>query len=108
MKLAEIRMQFDARDRNGDGMISEPDDGLPVQQPSREALTTVLGPAQPSAWSPTTCDAEQALPQLSTPPEPDSEAFEDMVIQAQQGEYLVWDFNRDGIITFEEYLAHRS
>ncbi|WP_339743862.1 hypothetical protein [uncultured Maricaulis sp.] len=108
LKLAEIRMQFDARDRNGDGMISEPDDGLPVQQPSREALTTVLGPAQPSAWSPTTCDAEQALPQLSTPPEPDSEAFEDMVIQAQQGEYLVWDFNRDGIITFEEYLAHRS
>jgi len=108
LKLAEIRLQFEARDRNGDGVISEPDDGLPVQQPSREALQTVLGPSTASAWPAAACEAEQALPQLSKPPEPDSEEFEQMVIQSQQIDYQLWDFNLDGVITFEEYLAHRS
>lgn len=108
LKLAEIRMQFDARDRNGDGVISEPDDGLPVEQPSRETLEAVLGTSTGSSWPAAACEAERVLPELSTSPEPDSEEFEQRVIQAQQIEYQLWDFNRDGIITFEEYLAHRS
>lgn len=108
VKLMYLRMQFEARDRNADGVISDLDDGLPIHQPSPETLENFFGQSRRPTWSSTGCEVEQALPRLSTPPEPDSGAFEEMVTQTQQNEYLIWDFNRDGIITFEEYLAHRS
>tara|TARA_R110002073_G_scaffold252269_1_gene414833 strand:- start:416 stop:1357 length:942 start_codon:yes stop_codon:yes gene_type:complete len=107
VKLMQIRMLFEARDRNGDGVISELDDGLPLHQPSRETIENMFGESRQPPWSSIACEAEQELPQLSNPPESDSEAFAERVAQAQQIEYLIWDFNRDGVITFEEYLAHR-
>ena len=108
VKLAKVRWQFVSADRNGDGQISDADYGAPVRQLD-PALRAAAFPEGRLVGRPQdACVAEQELPRILNPPRSDSEAAREMIEQYGQDQYTISDYDRNGVITFEEYLAHRS
>jgi len=108
VKLAQVRWRFLSADRNGDGLISNVDHGAPARQLD-PALRSAAFPEGRLVGRPQdACLAEQELRRMLNPPSVDTEVARELMEQFRQDQYQVNDYDRNGAITFEEYLAIHS
>ena len=106
IRLAELQYRFANADTDGDGSIKVIDTGS--SRVTVEERVEALG-ERPVLGNPEeSCTEEMALPRVSTPPPEHSPEAIAMIARYGRERLQVGDFNRDGGISFEEYLAQHG
>jgi len=114
VSLARVQFSFAMRDHNSDGVISSEDSEFLVSEGRgmtprrdlmelREAAMGVRAPIETDLA--TSCETEMALPRITPVYEEGSEAQMTRYREATASYDTFQDFDRDGLVTFEEYAA---
>lgn len=108
--LARLRYQFDSHDRGGDGVMTPADEHAPYPTRTREEMQAVFGSRPTDLFDlSAACAIEQGLPPVLV--DRSAERTEDLqtrIRDAEAAARTIQDFDRDGEVTFEEFVAARE